>query len=174
MCWIIIWHIFLSLQFFKPNILARMANANNVNSSNTRGALEQAMVNIISTSNWIMDQQKKLLSKTGLTLQQFNILRILDESETPLSTLQIRQRMLENMSDTSRIVDRLIAKGLVKKGISKTDKRLVDVSITAKGRNQLQKVDKTGDAMNEILNSISEGEAKSLNKYLVKIRSTNG
>jgi DNA-binding MarR family transcriptional regulator len=147
--------------------------ANNVNNKNG-DAYQQAMVNIISTSNFIIDQQKKLLSKTGLTLQQFNILRILDESETPLSTLQIRQRMLDNMSDTSRIVDRLVAKGLVKKAVSKNDKRLVDVSITAKGRTQLQKAGKGGGDMMNIVNAISEGEAKSLNKYLAKIRSANG
>jgi DNA-binding MarR family transcriptional regulator len=150
-----------------------MANANNVNNVNKPNAYQQAMVNIISTSNWIIDQQKRLLEKSGLTLQQFNILRILEDNEEALSTLQIRQRMLDNMSDTSRIVDRLVTKGLVKKGVSKTDKRLVDVTITAKGRGQLQKVGKGGNDMMKIVNSISEGEAKSLNKYLAKIRAAN-
>jgi DNA-binding MarR family transcriptional regulator len=88
----------------------------------------------------------------------------------PLSTLQIRQRMLDKMSDTSRIVDRLILKGLVKKNISKVDKRLVDVSITEKGKKLLAKLDGHQDEMDAVLTNLSDSEAKTLNKLLDKIR----
>ena len=103
-------------------------------------------------------------------MQQFNILRILRGSDRPLSTLQIRERMLDKMSDTSRIVDRLIRKGLVKKVTCKTDKRLVDVSITEKGKKVLRKIDQQEDEMSKIVQALSETEAKTLNKLLDKVR----
>jgi DNA-binding MarR family transcriptional regulator len=128
---------------------------------------------MIYTFNWITEQMKNLFERYGLTSQQFNILRILRGAGQPLSTLQIRQRMLDKMSDTSRIVDRLIIKGLVKKVTSKTDKRLVDVSITDKGKKLLTKLDEHQQEMDNTLGNLSESEAKTLNKLLDKIRQPN-
>jgi MarR family 2-MHQ and catechol resistance regulon transcriptional repressor len=106
-------------------------------------------------------------------MQQFNILRILRGSSNPLSTLQIRERMLDKMSDSSRIVDRLILKGLVKKITCKTDKRLVDVTITAKGLKILEKLDAQEDKMENIFKSLTKNEAETLNTLLDKIRQSN-
>ena len=74
------------------------------------------------------------------------------------------------MSDTSRIVDRLLSKGLVKKVICKKDRRLVDVTITDKGLKLLEKLDSRQDDMDDILSNLSEKEALSLSKLLDKIR----
>ncbi|MEO6730347.1 MAG: MarR family transcriptional regulator [Ferruginibacter sp.] len=131
---------------------------------------QKALVNLIFTYNWTTEQLKQIFDKQDLTMQQFNILRILRGSEKPISTLQIRERMLDKMSDTSRIVDRLIIKGLAKKAICKTDKRLVDVSITDKGKKILQKIDKQDDEMHDIVKGLNDKEAKTLNKLLDKIR----
>lgn len=103
--------------------------------------------------------------------QQFNILRILRGSyPDPLSTLQIRERMLDKMSDTSRIVDRLIVKGLVKKTISGTDRHHVDVIISLKGRRLLENLDTKQDELDGILKNILDSEASTLSKLLDKIR----
>jgi len=133
----------------------------------------KVMVNLIFTYNWTTEQLKQLFEEEGLTMQQFNILRILRGSLIPLSTLQIRERMLDKMSDSSRIVDRLIIKGLVKKLICKTDKRLVDVTITSKGLNILEKLDVQEDKMEKIVKALTKSEAKTLNKLLDKIRQSN-
>ena len=74
------------------------------------------------------------------------------------------------MSDTSRIVDRLLSKSLVKKVICKKDRRLVDVTITDKGLKLLEKLDSKQDKMDDILSNLSEKEASSLSKLLDKIR----
>jgi DNA-binding MarR family transcriptional regulator len=74
------------------------------------------------------------------------------------------------MSDTSRIVDRLILKELAKKVICKSDKRLVDVSITDKGKKLLAKLDESQDEMDAVFSNLSETDAKTLNKLLDKIR----
>ena len=81
-----------------------------------RNTRQKAMVNLLYTYGWAIEQIKNFLAQEDITHQQFNILRILRGAHpNPLSTLQIRERMLDKMSDTSRIVDRLIVKDLVKK-----------------------------------------------------------
>src|ERR1700756_337439 len=101
-----------------------------INQQKFRNEYQKSIVNLIYSYNWVTERIKFVLEDADLTMQQFNILRILRGSQTALSTLQIRERMLDKMSDASRIVDRLVIKGLAKKVISKTDKRLVDVTIT--------------------------------------------
>ena len=144
-----------------------------IKQSTFRNEYQRALINLIFTYNWTIEQLKSFLDKEDLTMQQFNILRILRGSPTPISTLQIRDRMLDKMSDTSRIVDRLIIKNLVKKVTCKTDKRLVDVTITDKGRKTLLKIDEQADIMDRVLSSLSVPEAKKLNKLLDKIRQSN-
>jgi DNA-binding MarR family transcriptional regulator len=114
---------------------------------------------------------KAIFEREDITSQQFNILRILRGAGKPISTLQIRQRMLDKMSDTSRIVDRLVTKGFVKKNVCENDKRLVDVSITDKGKKLLEKLDKSSDEMDAVMSNLTDVEAKTLNKLLDKIRS---
>jgi DNA-binding MarR family transcriptional regulator len=109
-----------------------------------------------------------------VTQQQFNILRILRGAGKPLSTLQIRQRMLDKMSDTSRIVDRLIIKGLVKKSVSEEDRRLVDVQLTDRGKKLLQQMDSLNDEFDAVFRNLSTAEATKLNELLDKIRTAEG
>ena len=136
-----------------------------------RNEYHKAAVNIIYTFNWMSEQTKEVFASADITPQQFNILRILRGSlPNPLSTLQIRERMLDKMSDTSRIVDRLIAKGLVKKGTCKTDRRLVDVIITDKGKKVLEKLDLRQDEMDNIVASLTRKEAQTLSELLDKMR----
>jgi len=136
-----------------------------------RNEYQKAVVNLIYTSNWMRERTSGIIEAEGITPQQFNILRILRGSHPmPLSTLQIRERMLDKMSDTSRIVDRLITKGLVKKYICKKDRRLVDVIIAEKGMKMLERLDKRQDEMDAILGNLTEKEASSLSKLLDKIR----
>jgi DNA-binding MarR family transcriptional regulator len=135
-----------------------------------RNEHQKAGINLIYTYNWANEQMKKILDRYDITSQQFNILRILRGAHGPLSTLQIRERMLDKMSDTSRIVDRLIKKGMVKKNICKTDRRLVDVIITNKGKKLLEQLDGCSIEMDNVLNNLSAAEAKNLNELLDRIR----
>ena len=147
-----------------------MGIENDINQSKFHNYYQKAAINLIYTFNWMNEQMKNFFEKEELTAQQFNILRILRGAGQPLSTLQIRQRMLDKMSDTSRIVDRLILKGLAKKTTCKTDKRLVDVSITEKGKKMLAKIDTYQPDMDAIFSNLSVAEAKTLNTLLDKIR----
>lgn len=136
-----------------------------------RNAHQKAGINLIYTLAWLKEKTKLIFEAEGITSQQFNILRILRGSfPQPLSTLQIRERMLEKMSDTSRIVDRLIAKGLVKKVTCKQDRRLVDVIITDKGKKLLDRLDARQDEIDGVLSNLSEKDANILSDLLDKIR----
>ena len=137
-----------------------------------RNEFQKTAINIIYTYNWISEKNKLFFDKADITSQQFNILRILRGAGKPMSTLQIRQRMLDKMSDTSRIVDRLVKKALVKKVVCKSDRRLVDVSISEKGLALLEKLDGYNDEMDAALGSITEEEAKTLNHLLDKLRNS--
>jgi MarR family 2-MHQ and catechol resistance regulon transcriptional repressor len=144
-----------------------------INQPKFRNIYQKASINLIYTVGWLRDKSKSIFEAEDVTPQQFNILRILRGSfPNPLSTLQIRERMLEKMSDTSRIVDRLITKGLVKKLTCKSDRRLVDVIISDKGKKLLERLDNRQDEMDAVLGKLSEKEAGTLSDLLDKIRST--
>ena len=148
-----------------------MSSALAVQQTNFRNDYQKVMVNIMYTSNWFQEKLKKILEQEDITPQQFNLLRILEASAKPLSTLQIRERMLDKMSDTSRIVDRLILKKLVDKKTSTTDKRLVDVTINDSGKELLERLNQKNEQIDNLASGISEDEASQLVNLLEKIRS---
>ena len=150
-----------------------MSIEQDINQSRFRNEYQKGTVNFIYTFNWMNERMKAIFDREEITSQQFNILRILRGAGKPLSTLQIRQRMLDRMSDTSRIVDRLVIKGLVKKTVCPTDKRLVDVFITEKGRKLLEKMEQYDAEMDAIFSGLTETEVRTLNELLDKIRSVN-
>ncbi|HVG15150.1 MAG TPA: MarR family transcriptional regulator [Chitinophagaceae bacterium] len=143
-----------------------------INQTKFKSTRQKAMLNILFSYGWINEKIKNLLAPEDITPQQYNILRILrGSSPQPLSTLQIRERMLDRMSDTSRIVDRLIAKELVEKAVCSKDRRLVDVTISPKGQALLKKLDAEANQLDKvIMSNITEAEAEDLSQLLDKIR----
>lgn len=136
-----------------------------------RNEHQKAIINLLYTTSWISERQKIIFDSEDITPQQFNILRILRGSyPQPISTLQIRERMLDKMSDTSRIVDRLVAKGLANKKPCETDKRLVDISISEKGFAVLERLDNRNEEMDAIVNELQHEDLLQLNFLLDKLR----
>ena len=138
-----------------------------------RNEFQKMGINLIYTANWLNEKIAQILANEEITQQQYNILRILRGSECPLSTLKIRERMLDKMSDTSRIVDRLIAKGLVEKTACLKDKRLVDITISKKGLVLVDKLDQFNDQIDAVLKGVDEKEAQTINQLLDKIRASS-
>jgi DNA-binding MarR family transcriptional regulator len=147
-----------------------MSIEKDIQQSSFRNEHQKAMVNLFFTYSWAMEKAKSFFEKEGLTPQQFNILRILRGSTHPLSTQQIRERMLDKMSDTSRIVDRLLIKELVEKKVRATDKRLVDITISPKGRKTLEVLDAQNEALEAMMKTLTKEEAQQLNFLLDKLR----
>ena len=141
-----------------------------IQQTNFRNEYQKLGINIMYTANWLNEKISSVLSQEDITQQQYNILRILRGAEKPLSTLQIRSRMLDKMSDTSRIVDRLVAKELVEKNTCPSDKRLVDVVLSKKGFAVLEKLDLLNNHLDSLMKGISEKEASTLNQMLDQLR----
>ncbi|MEO6069606.1 MAG: MarR family transcriptional regulator [Chitinophagaceae bacterium] len=142
-----------------------------IHQNNFRNTKQKAIVNLLFTYGWLVEKIKNILSEYHITHQQFNILRILrGAAPHPLSTLQIRERMLDKMSDTSRIVDRMVTKDLVRKEISEKDKRLVDVTITEKGQSILKDLDASSNSIDDVVHHLSDKEAEMLSMLLDKLR----
>jgi uncharacterized lipoprotein YddW (UPF0748 family)/DNA-binding MarR family transcriptional regulator len=147
-----------------------MALENEINQRRFRNEYQKAILNIFYTNNWLSEKITIIFDEWDITPRQFNILRILRGEGKPLSTLQIRQRMLDKMSDTSRIVDRLVKKGMVRKTPNAEDRRLVDVVITPRGRKLLEKIDPLENEMDKMVSHLTPEEASTLNTLLDKLR----
>jgi len=131
---------------------------------------ERAVVNLFFTSKFLETKLQKVHKQHNLTMKQYNILRILKGAGKPISTQLIRERMIDRMSDISRIVDRMIDKGIVSKCINGDDKRLVDISLTESGQELLNKIGPLRVEGNEFLGNLTESDAKILNTLLDRIR----
>lgn len=132
---------------------------------------QKASVNIVFTYNWLNSLIKTELEKFGITNQQFNILRILRGQYPNPSTVNIlKERMLDKMSDASRIVDRLVQKELVTRTVNKKDRRAVDILIAEKGLKLLDQIHLEEAMYDGLKNNISEDEAKQLSDLLDKFR----
>jgi len=132
---------------------------------------QKATVNILYTYNWINALLKRELNKNKITNQQFNILRILrGQYPNPCTINILKERMLDKMSDASRIVDRLVQKELVTSCTNKKDRRAVDILISNKGLELLENIH-LEPAMTEILSkNISEQDCTILSNLLDKFR----
>ena len=131
----------------------------------------KAAVNIIYTYNWLRAFQENVLRPFDITMQQFNILRILrGQHPNPATIKLIRERMLDKMSDCSRIVEKLRVKGLIKRTTCENDRRNVDVVITDKGLEILAKLDVYNQEVEGKLSNLSEEEVITLNNLLDKLR----
>jgi MarR family transcriptional regulator, 2-MHQ and catechol-resistance regulon repressor len=136
-----------------------------------RNTRQKALINLLFSYGWAIEKIKNFLAQEDVTHQQYNILRILRGAHPkPLSTLQIRERMLDKMSDTSRIVDRMVLKELVEKRTCSKDKRLVDITISEKGQSLLKRLDEASEKMDAVMENLSEVEAEQLSSLLDKLR----
>lgn len=131
---------------------------------------EKLGVNLMFTSNWLTSNLKEHIEQFGVTAKQYNILRILYGAKKPVSTNFIRQRLLDKMSDVSRLVDRLSNNGMVIKTSCENDKRLVDVVLTDSGKALVLKINKKMSIMKTLFSNLSEDEVNTMNELLNKLR----
>ena len=131
---------------------------------------QKAVLNLIYTTSWMQGRQKDIFKTFGITLQQFNILRILrGQHPNSTSATEIKSRMLDKNSDVSRLLDRLLAKKVITKRVSANDKRAADVNLTEEGLELLRAIDKKQNQIDNVL-LLSEEEAIILSDLLDKSR----
>ncbi len=131
-----------------------------------------AVINIFFSNNWIKDELLTELKPYDLSLEQFNVLRILRGQNGKLINLQdIQERMVSKMSNTTRLVDKLINKKFVKRITCKENRRKVEISITDLGEETLKTLDPLIEyAENNVTKNLTQDELLQLNKLLIKIR----
>ena len=132
---------------------------------------EKTLVNIMFTNNWIHFKQNKYLKKFDISIQQYNVLRILNgQKDQPITINEIIDRMLDKMSNASRLVDKLYAKGYVSRDQKVGNRRACDVKITSKGKNFLEEVTKSINGIEKEMNKLNDAEFEELNSLLDKLR----
>ena len=128
-------------------------------------------VNIIYTHGWLINKHNEILKKFDVTPAQYNILRILrGQYPNPAPILLLKDRMLDKMSDASRLVERLRTKGLIDRKICNEDRRKVNVLITKKGLHLLSQIDEYDSEFEGFLKNLNVDEAKEANALLDKLR----
>ena len=136
-----------------------------------RNNYHKAAVNLIFTGKWMIQFHSDIFKQYNLTFQQYNILRILRGRNHRAATVKlIRERMLDRMSDASRIIELLRKKKLVERNICGEDRRKMDVVITQKGLDILEEIEKESERMDNRLSALNEKEIVLLNDLLDKVR----
>ncbi|NCD69798.1 MarR family winged helix-turn-helix transcriptional regulator [Mucilaginibacter agri] len=131
----------------------------------------RAVVNLNYTYGWLNNLLRYHFEQYNLTSQQFNILRILRGQHPKPATINLlKERMIDKMSDASRIVDRLVQKGLVSRCTNNKDRRAVDILINEEGLAILCKMDKEVKTSDMIQENLTEDEARTLSGLLDKMR----
>lgn len=132
---------------------------------------QKLLINLVYTNNYIINEMNSFFKQMDLTRQQYNVLRILrGQHPRPVTINIIKDRMLDKMSDASRIVQRLKLKHLVECHQDKDDRRALAVGITDKGLKLLKDTDEKVGDFEHILSNLDESEAHHLNKLLDKLR----
>jgi DNA-binding MarR family transcriptional regulator len=132
---------------------------------------EKGVINLILTDNYISSKLKSFLQEYDLTIQQYNVLRILRGQYPEACTNNlIKDRMLFKNADTSRLIDRLVDKSFVDRKQSEEDRRQVDILISDQGLELLQEIDQNVGRIESLLDNLNKTEVKQLNRLLDKIR----
>lgn len=136
-----------------------------------RNERHKAVAGLFLTCNNVASRLQRMLSDYNLTLQQYNILRILQRQHPdPSCNCTIRDQLLVARSDITRIVDRLIKEDLVIRTMCSNDRRKVNIMITDKGLALLDKMRPLNDKMDHIVSCLDSREIAIFNRLLEKIR----
>ncbi|KAA3619209.1 MAG: MarR family transcriptional regulator [Flavobacterium sp.] len=134
----------------------------------------KTVINMMYTSRFIEDAVTGVLKPYDLTIQQYNVLRILrGQKGKPANLSTIQERMIDKSSNTTRLVDKLIKKGWVKRSVCEQNRRKVEIIITNKGLEILKELDPLTEQNNEnVLKNLSEEQLVTLNNLLDTLRTT--
>ncbi|MBN8566618.1 MAG: MarR family transcriptional regulator [Flavobacteriales bacterium] len=133
---------------------------------------KRTVLNIMFTQNVIADAFNEILKSFDLSVEQFNVLRILrGQKGKPANMCVIQERMIAKTSNTTRLVDKLLLKGLVNREVCEENRRKMEVTITEKGLQLLAELDPKIEAHECLFaTNLSSEELENLNTLLEKYR----
>jgi len=142
-----------------------------IKQSEFKDSYNKVVVNLLYTHSYLASFQTAVLKPMDLSPEQYNVLRILrGQQDKPATIAAIQERMLNNMSNASRLVDKLKAKELVKREECPLNRRQVDVVITEKGLALLELLEPQINAINKKAIHLEDQELDLLNRLLDKLR----
>lgn len=150
-----------------------MENKKNFISQADKSPAEAAYVNLIYTTGHFSTGFAHLLKPFGLSEQQYNVLRILrDAHPGPCTLSAVSSKMIDKMSNATRLVDKLLLKGFVTRELCPDNRRKVDICITDKGLEMLYRIE---PEINKFINGMmgSEEKARELNEILDSVRNVS-
>ena len=132
---------------------------------------EKLAVNLLYTGHWLNAYYDEFFKNSDITPQQYNVLRILrGQYPTPCNIKLIRERMIDRMSDASRIVDKLKNKKLLSRKECPNDRRNVDILITEQGLELLESLDGMEEKFKHVFSTLTDEEISKINELLDKLR----
>jgi len=151
-----------------------MSLSRDIQQKEYRSEYHKAILNILFTHNHLVTHMGEVFKEYDITRQQYNVLRIL-RGQYPghASVNLIKDRMLDKMSDTSRIVERLRLKGLITRTDCQKDKRSVEIRITNAGLELLDRMEDRVNDFEKLLSNLTVGETRDLNVLLDKLRGSD-
>jgi DNA-binding MarR family transcriptional regulator len=143
-----------------------------IKTENELPSSRRLIISLFSTTSWANDRISEVLKPYEVSLPQFNVLRILrGQKGKPANLSTIQERMVNKMSNTTRLVDKLISKSLVERITCEKNRRKVEITITSEGLNFLKKLDLVMDGIeSEITQNLNDLEIQQLTQLLNKLR----
>ncbi|MCB0551511.1 MAG: MarR family transcriptional regulator [Phaeodactylibacter sp.] len=143
-----------------------------INQKKFKSVYQKAHINVLFTASWLSQNSAQMLKPFKISWQQFNILRILRGMYPEPATIKLlTERMIDKMSNASRLVEKLKQKGLVERRVCPSDRRRVDIEITEKGLQLLEDVSRVmEEGLHQRMNGLTQSEAEQLNLLLDKLR----
>ncbi|HET7437540.1 MAG TPA: MarR family transcriptional regulator [Thermoanaerobaculia bacterium] len=139
-----------------------------------RDKATEAALGLLRTANLLRRRAEAVTMREGLTLQQYNILRILRGARAPLPTMEIAARLVEQAPGITRLVSVLEERELLRREPWSGDRRQVLCQITPAGLKLLERLD---DAIDEYdsssMGKLSEPQIEQLIEFLEEIRDAN-
>ncbi|MDX2171489.1 MAG: MarR family transcriptional regulator [Bacteroidota bacterium] len=135
---------------------------------------QKLAVNLLYTTNWLNNHYSHFFKGMDITTQQYNVLRILRGQYPNICNLKlIKERMLDRMSDASRIIDKLVLKGYVERKTCPDDRRNVNILITEQGLTLLKELDFIDESTKQMFDALSTKQVDDLNELLDKLRDSS-
>lgn len=133
---------------------------------------QKAVINLLYTANWLRDEQVQLLKQFDLLPQHFNAMRIIrGKHPQPVSPGEIKEVLIDKANDLTRLLDKLEKKGLIRRNLCPTNRRKMDVTMTAKGQKVLEDASLAMQALiRRLKKQVTDKEAANLSRLLDKIR----
>ena len=133
---------------------------------------QEAMLALMRTTDLLENRLARLFREYGLTLTQYNVLRILRGEGKPMPCLEVAERMIQVAPAITRVVDQLQRLKLITKTQSDTDRRVFEIELTPAATKLLKRMDQPVlELLASLLNSVKKSDLRSMIRTLEVVRS---